>query len=64
MSFWFIACDPRSLFLITLAFAPGNEVDEYHDNGNHQQDVNEPAHRVTAHQTKQPQDEQYYRNCV
>jgi hypothetical protein len=44
--------------------ATGNEVDEYHDNGNYQQDVNEPAHRVTAHQAKQPQNEQYHRNCI
>jgi hypothetical protein len=45
-------------------FASGNEVDEYQDNGNHQQDVNEPSHGVTAYETEQPQGEQYYRNCV
>jgi hypothetical protein len=42
--------------------ATGDEVDEHHDNGNYQQDVNEPAHRVTAHQPQRPQNEQYYRN--
>src|SRR5208282_5064626 len=45
-------------------FTTGNEVDQYHDNGNHQQDVNEPAHRVTAYETEQPQNEQDCRNCV
>jgi len=31
-----------------------NEPDQHHDNGNHQQEVNEPSHRVTAHQPQQP----------
>src|SRR5208282_515571 len=44
--------------------APGDESDEHHDNGNRQQDMDEPAHRVTAQQSKQPQHQQYYRNCV
>jgi hypothetical protein len=44
--------------------APGDEVDEHHDNGNDQQDVNKPAQRVTAHQTEQPKSEQHHRNCV
>jgi hypothetical protein len=50
-------------FLIQAA-AAGNKVDEHHDNGNHQQDVNESAHRVTTHQTEQPQNEQDCRNCL
>ena len=37
--------------------APGDDVDEYHDNGNDQQDVNKPAHRVTGHQAQQPQND-------
>ena len=44
--------------------APGDEVDEHHDDGNRQQDMDEPAQRVTAYKTEQPQNEQYYRNCV
>jgi len=44
--------------------ATGDEIDEHHDNGNRQQDMDEPAQRVTAHQTEQPQNEQYYRYCV
>jgi hypothetical protein len=34
--------------------ATGNEVDEDHNDGNHQQDVNEPAHGVTGYQAEQP----------
>lgn len=34
--------------------APGDEPDENHDNGNRQQEMDEPAYRVTAHQTKKP----------
>jgi hypothetical protein len=44
--------------------APAAEVDEHHDDGNHQQDVNKSAHCVTGHQTKQPQNDQYYCYCV
>ena len=39
-----------------------NDVDQHHDNGKHQQEVNEPSHRVTAHQPQQPQHYQYYSN--
>src|SRR4030042_2415996 len=39
-----------------------NDVDQHHDNGKHQQEVNEPSYRVTAHQPQQPQHYQYYSN--
>ena len=42
--------------LSKTAFAAGNEVEQNHDNGDDQQDVNEPAHGVTGHQTQQPQE--------
>jgi hypothetical protein len=45
-------------------FAPGNETDEYDNDGDDQQDVNEPANGVTAHETKQPEDEKNERNSV
>src|SRR5258707_9212904 len=41
-----------------------NDPDQNHDNGNHQQDVNKPAHRVTAHQSQEPQNNQYNGNRV
>jgi len=44
--------------------AAGDEVDQDHDDRNDQQDVNESAHRVTGYETEQPQNEQYYCNCV
>jgi hypothetical protein len=34
-----------------------NQVDQDHNDGNYQQEVNQPAHRVTGHQTQQPQSE-------
>jgi hypothetical protein len=46
------------------AFASGNEIDEYDDNGDDQQDVNESADGVTAHETKQPEDEQDYCDSI
>ena len=39
-----------------------NDLDQHHDNGEHQQEVNEPSHRVTAHQPQQPQNRQDYSN--
>jgi hypothetical protein len=64
-----IHIDSFSLFSSVGSFliqppAPGDEADEHHDNGNRQQDVDEPAQRVTAYETERPQNEQYYRNCV
>ena len=44
--------------------ASGNEVDQDHDNRDDKQDVNEAAHCVTAHETKQPEDEKNERNSV
>jgi hypothetical protein len=35
----------RVLHFPSRSLASGNEVGEHHDNGDHQQDVNEPAHR-------------------
>src|SRR5512143_2541530 len=43
--------------------APSKEPDKHHDDSNYQQDVNEPSHGVTAHQTQEPQNYQYYCNC-
>jgi hypothetical protein len=37
--------------------APLNETDDHHDNGHDQQDMDEPAHRVTADQTEQLQND-------
>jgi hypothetical protein len=37
--------------------AAGNEVNENHDDGENQQNVNKPAHRVAAHHTEQPEDD-------
>jgi hypothetical protein len=44
--------------------APGDEIDQNHDNSNDEQDVNEPAHRVTGHDTEQPENEKNYRKGV
>jgi hypothetical protein len=54
----------RVLHFASRLFAPENEVGQHHDNGNRQQEMDEPAHRVTAYETEEPQKEQYYRNCV
>jgi hypothetical protein len=35
----------------------GNKVDQNHDNGYDQEDVNKPAHRVTGDKAGQPQDD-------
>jgi hypothetical protein len=39
------------------SFATGNQVDQYQDDGNDQQDVNESANRVTAHEAEQPENQ-------
>jgi hypothetical protein len=39
-----------------------NEPDQHRNNGKHQQEVNKPSHRVTAHQAQQPQNHQYDSN--
>jgi hypothetical protein len=36
-----------------------NDVEQHDDDGDHHQDVNESAHRVTAHQPQQPEHDQY-----
>jgi hypothetical protein len=43
-------------------FPPLNDSDYNNDNGNHQYDMDEPAQRITAHKSQQPQDYQYYCN--
>jgi hypothetical protein len=43
--------------------APGKEVQHYHDERDHQQEVDEPAHRVTGYETEKPHNDQDYRNC-
>jgi hypothetical protein len=58
MRFRFVATvNSCSSFFPSHGCAPGNEVDEYHDDSNHQQDMNEPSHRVTAHQPQKPQNQ-------
>lgn len=37
--------------------AAGNEVDQNHDDGQNQQNVNESPHRVAAHHAEQPKDD-------
>ena len=41
-----------------------NDPHQHEDDGNHQQNVNEPAHRVAAHQSEQPQNDQYHSDRV
>lgn len=65
MSVWFNEeADLSSCFTASDAFAPGDDVDEHHDYGDHQQDVDEAAHGGTGHHSQQPEHEQHYRNCV
>ena len=40
-----------------------NDVKQDDHNGDHQQEVNEPSHRVTGQQSQYPQNQQYYCNC-
>jgi hypothetical protein len=44
--------------------APGYEAEQHHDQRDHQEEMNYPTQRVAAYETKQPQNEQDYRNCV
>ena len=43
--------------------APGKEAEHYHDQRNHQKEMDEPSQRVTGYETKQPQNDQNCRNC-
>jgi hypothetical protein len=45
-------------------FSAGDDSDQNHYNGDDKEDMNEPAQRVTAYQTEQPQNEQHHRNRV
>jgi hypothetical protein len=40
--------------LLHRAFTPGKEIDEHHDYGQDQEEVNKPAYRVTGHHPEQP----------
>jgi hypothetical protein len=44
--------------------AAGNQVNQYHDDGDHQQDVNKRTYGVACDQTEQPKDDEYDRNRV
>jgi len=55
----------RTCFMYTMQLARSsgssparNEIDQHHDQRNHQQDMDYPSDRVTGHQTKQPQNNQ------
>lgn len=37
-----------------------NYIEQNQDNGNYQQDVNQPSHRVATHQSQHPQNYQYH----
>jgi hypothetical protein len=39
------------------SFATANEIDQYQDDGDYQQDVNESANGVTAHEAEQPENQ-------
>jgi hypothetical protein len=41
------------------SFAARNQIDQDHDDGDHQQDMDEPAHRGAGYQPEQPQ---HYQN--
>jgi hypothetical protein len=43
--------------LLNNGLAAGNKVDQDHDDGDDQQNVNEPAHRVAGYQPEQPQND-------
>jgi hypothetical protein len=51
------------IFYGLYASAALYEIEQDDDNGYHQQDMDETAHCVAAHQSQQPQDYQYYGNC-
>jgi hypothetical protein len=38
-------------------FSPGDDSEQDDNDGNHEEHMNEAAHRVTAHQTEQPENE-------
>ena len=55
-------------FLVThvsdQSFATTQEIDQYEHESDNQQNVNESADGVTAHQTEQPENEKNDRDCV
>ena len=44
--------------------AAGKEVDENHDDGDDQQDMDKPAEGVTTQHAEQPENDQYDCDCV
>ena len=48
----------RSPAFLNLSSPPGNEVDQHHDQRNHQQYMDYPSHRITGNQAEQPQNNQ------
>ena len=65
------SCNPLSCsalyclncFNIILHRSPAiKDVDQHHNNGNYQQEMNKPSHRVTAHHSRQLQNYYYYSN--
>jgi hypothetical protein len=53
---WAPGCSTRSP-------ATGEEVDQDHNQRDHQQDMDYPSQRVTGYETEQPQKDQDYRYC-
>lgn len=48
---------------LLLGSSSRNYVNQHHDNGNDEQDMNEPSHRIAAYQSEEPQGYQYHGNC-
>jgi hypothetical protein len=49
-----VAGNRIDVIYLSQRFSPLDDVEKYHDDGNYQQDVNEPAHRVTTHKSQHP----------
>jgi hypothetical protein len=43
--------------------SPGDQLDQKHNQCNHQQDMNEPAKRIAADYAQQPQYKEDYKDC-
>jgi hypothetical protein len=59
---WSRSISTRALmaFRRLKGFSALNDSYQNHDNRDHQQNMDKPAHRVTAHQSQQPQNYQYH----
>jgi hypothetical protein len=51
-------------FCLRSYSSPLKDIDEHHDDGQHQKDVNEPSHGVTTHHPEEPEKSQNHGNCV